>query len=180
MQVGDTVSGYIETFALPTDIVQAIDSVLVGATYRKRWIINPCYNISFIEGIGSTYGLFQRSPACLLDQASYSLTCFAQDGQPVYPDTNTNCQLIMDTENFHPENYSAIISPNPFSEKLIFTINNNELSEITLYDIASKKVLQAKFTSSVSMTTNQIEKGLYLYEVRNKNGLCKRGKVVKE
>lgn len=76
---------------------------------------------------------------------------------------------------------SAItISPNPFSDKIIITNKNNEEGEILLYDIASRKLLQQQFTNSTSLNTEQLAKGIYIYEVRNKNGVIKKGKVVKE
>ncbi len=78
------------------------------------------------------------------------------------------------------ENADKYAYPNPFSDKLNFRISNKELSEIILYDIASRKILQQKFTNSVSLNTEQLAKGLYLYEVRNKDGSCKKGKVVKD
>ncbi|MEP7169859.1 MAG: T9SS type A sorting domain-containing protein [Bacteroidota bacterium] len=70
--------------------------------------------------------------------------------------------------------------PNPFTNTINLTVKTNELSEITLYDITSRKLLQQKFTSSISLNTDQLAKGIYLYEVRNKNGIIKNGKVVKE
>lgn len=68
--------GYIASFAVQTDTVQSIDSVLVGNTYLKRLIIKNCYNVHFIEGIGSVYGLLERSPGCVTDLPDYSLTYF--------------------------------------------------------------------------------------------------------
>ncbi|MFN8145152.1 MAG: T9SS type A sorting domain-containing protein [Bacteroidia bacterium] len=72
------------------------------------------------------------------------------------------------------------ISPNPFTNELNVKAINNQLSEIILSDIASKIFLRKQFTNSVSLNTEQLAKGIYLYEVRDKNGLCKQGKVVKE
>lgn len=70
--------------------------------------------------------------------------------------------------------------PNPFKSMLNINVNNNELSEIILYDITARKILQQEFTNSISLNTEQLVKGIYIYEVRNKNGLCKKGKVVKD
>jgi hypothetical protein len=72
-----------------------------------------------------------------------------------------------------------IISPNPFTNELNIKSDCNELSEITLYDIASRKLLQQKFINSVSLNTEQLAKGLYIYEVRSQNGMTKTGKVLK-
>jgi hypothetical protein len=40
--------------------------------------------------------------------------------------------------------------------------------------------LQQTFTNSISLNTESFSKGVYLYEVRNKNGVIKNGKLVKE
>jgi hypothetical protein len=68
--------------------------------------------------------------------------------------------------------------PNPFSEKLSIVIRNNKFSEIILYDIASRKILQKKFINTITINTEQLEKGIYIYEVRIGAGLFKKGKVI--
>jgi hypothetical protein len=78
------------------------------------------------------------------------------------------------------KNQAITIYPNPVFDKLNITVNTKESSEIILYDMASRKLLQQKFMNSVSLNTKQVAKGLYLYEVRNKNGVIKKGKIVKE
>ncbi|MEP7171764.1 MAG: T9SS type A sorting domain-containing protein, partial [Bacteroidota bacterium] len=60
--------------------------------------------------------------------------------------------------------------PNPISDKLIIDVKRNELVEVNLYDATSRKILQQKFTNTVSLNTEHLAKGIYLYEVRNKNG----------
>ncbi|HKR05205.1 MAG TPA: T9SS type A sorting domain-containing protein [Bacteroidia bacterium] len=74
--------------------------------------------------------------------------------------------------------------PIPFSSELNISMSNHELSEIILYDIASRKLLQQKFTNTVTLNTAQLTKGMYIYEVRNSDnhqgGVVKKGKVVKE
>jgi len=72
------------------------------------------------------------------------------------------------------------IYPNPFSDKINITTETNEPVEITLFDVTSRKLLQQTFTNAVTLNTSQLAKGIYIYEVRNKNGGVKKGKVVKE
>ena len=81
--------------------------------------------------------------------------------------------------NMSDENVSATIYLKPIANELIVKTNNRELSEIILYDIASRKIMQQEFTNSVSLNTQELAKGIYIFEVRNKNGLFKKGKVVK-
>jgi hypothetical protein len=40
--------------------------------------------------------------------------------------------------------------------------------------------LQRKFTNTVTLNTAQLAKGMYIYEVRDKRGEVRKGKVVKE
>jgi hypothetical protein len=72
------------------------------------------------------------------------------------------------------------IFPNSFSDELNIKTSIKEPSEIILYDIVSRKLLQQKFTSSVTLNTAQLARGIYIYEVKNKEGVVKKGKVVKE
>jgi hypothetical protein len=75
---------------------------------------------------------------------------------------------------------SVNVFPNPFSDKLNITTSKNELSEIIIYDITSRKIMLQKFTGSASLNTEPLTKGIYIYEVRNNNGVIKKGKIVKE
>ncbi len=79
----------------------------------------------------------------------------------------------------HNEMFEVIISPNPFSDKLKIATSNDELSEIILYDIASRKLFQQKFTNSIIINTQEFAKGIYIFEVRNNSSVIKMGKVLK-
>lgn len=72
------------------------------------------------------------------------------------------------------------IYPNPFTDRLNIEINPAELSEIILYNIVSGKLLCEKFTNTIVLNTASLAKGIYFYEVRNNNGVVKKGKVAKE
>ncbi len=72
------------------------------------------------------------------------------------------------------------VSPNPVTNTLIVKLNSNETLQIIIYDITSRKLLTQQFTYTVTINTEQFAKGLYIYELRNKNVVIKKGKVVKE
>ena len=75
------------------------------------------------------------------------------------------------------------ISPNPFSDKLIIK-GNTQPAELSLYDIAGRKVFNQTFSGSLSVNTSQFSKGIYTYELRNNSQtsgwVSKKGKVIKE
>jgi N-acetylneuraminic acid mutarotase len=90
------------------------------------------------------------------------------------PDSSTG------VDDFNLQKSSVNIFPNPFNEKLGFATGSSEQWEVILYDNTSRKILQQDFSKSIFLNTTRLENGIYLYEVRNQNGLIKAGKVVKE
>ncbi|MFN0189340.1 MAG: T9SS type A sorting domain-containing protein [Bacteroidia bacterium] len=115
MQVGDSLKGFLSVCApnVSCDIVISIDSVLVGNSYRKRWFVNPYYNVYFIEGIGSTYGLLRYIPANMTDHDGINLDCFSQNGQPLYPDTLGSCPLLTSIATLPSAEIIIKVHPNP-------------------------------------------------------------------
>jgi len=175
LQVGDTLFNPYDCCWFPqhdTIIIAQIDSQLFADNqYHKIWFADNC--IEWIEGIGSNL-LLSPYGECSLS-AGYWLDCFTGDSGLVYGDAS--CLVGI---NEMGENLSASIYPNPFTTQLNITLANNESSHIILYDILSRKLLQQSFINSVSLNTSQLSKGIYFYEMRNKNGVLRNGKVVKE
>ncbi|MBP9083047.1 MAG: T9SS type A sorting domain-containing protein [Bacteroidia bacterium] len=101
------------------------------------------------------------------DSGSVCMSCL------VFQQTTNVIETSVTVEN-------VTVYPNPFTDKIEVAIKNNMQSEIILFDITSSKLLQQNFTNSVSLNTEQLAKGTYLYELRNKNGIIKSGKVVKD
>lgn len=184
LQVGDSVQGFLRfnCFTITLAVIE-IDSILIGTNYRKRWTTgtaipyNP-YN-RIIEGIGFETGLLQQCPISETDIPFYSLLCFQQDGITIYPNTQTNCHLIDDIKNFSEESTFEIL-PNPFQEFLKVKSKRNDAFEITLYDIALRKLLQTNFINETSLNTEVISKGIYIYEIRNVSGESSKGKLIKD
>ena len=55
----------------------------------------------------------------------------------------------------------------------------NEDYEIMVDDISCRIILKYKFVNNCSLNTETLGSGSYFYEVRNKNALIKKGKLVK-
>ena len=75
---------------------------------------------------------------------------------------------------------STLVYPNPVANELTVKSGSNEQLEFKLYDITSRKLLSKSFNNSTKINLEQLTKGVYLYEVECKNGVIKKGKVVKE
>ncbi len=72
------------------------------------------------------------------------------------------------------------INPNPFFNRINIRLQNNQQSEIILYDITGRNLLQQRFTNSTSLNTEQLADGIYIYQLRNKSGTSTSGKVIKQ
>ena len=90
------------------------------------------------------------------------------------------CRDSLNAVNEIQQDVNVHFLPNPFSSNLIVESSDNQQLEIILYDILSRKLLQQQFTNSISINTELLAKGIYIYKVRNKMGVIKNGKVVKD
>jgi len=73
-----------------------------------------------------------------------------------------------------------ILFPNPFKDKINITVGISEVSEVSLFDLTGRKILNQSFVNSISINTDQLDNGIYIYELRNKKRVMKKGKIVKE
>lgn len=178
MQVGDTVKGYIEAWAYPIDTVQSIDSVLVGSTFRKRWNINFGYDIHIIEGIGSTYGLIEHSPGNQPDWYEYSITCFQQDGQPLYPATSTTCQLITGTNSIDKFSAQIKVFPNPSLGSFTIDFDKLTIKEMRLTDILGNVVFKQRNFEQTKINIDKLPSGTYILTIIDKNDKQTNSKII--
>jgi PKD repeat protein len=142
------------------------DTISSSAAYGNQWYLN----------------------GTIISGAIQDSLVIQQSGWYMVLVTDSNgCSSFSDSVFISPVNISEInsnfqfsIYPNPFTDKLNVTVNNKKLFEVSLYDITSRKLRQQQFTNYVSLNTEQLEKGIYLYEVRCGNSFCKKGKIVKD
>ncbi len=83
--------------------------------------------------------------------------------------------------SFHSfNNYGLIISPNPTNNICSFTGNKFPNSTLTLYDITSRTLSQQPFNTKATIDLSRLANGVYIAEVKDKEGRSLKGKVVKE
>ncbi|MBK9524974.1 MAG: T9SS type A sorting domain-containing protein [Bacteroidetes bacterium] len=181
LQVGDTLDkSKVNWGNGPLCIVTSVDSILINGNYRKRFnhgCTYGCADSSIIEGIGSNSGLISFPSTCF--EYFASLTSFEQNEIAMYPDTSANCDVISGVKTISDADYIQLY-PNPFLDQLNVFVNNNELTDIIVYDISSRKIIQKKFIRSFSLNTEELSKGIYLYKLINKSGVMKQGKLFKD
>jgi hypothetical protein len=122
-----------------------------------------------------------------------------------YPSTNsiqiagTQCNayyflddVCVSTDSVYANNYSwpgnkganeekdILIYPNPFLNQLTVKLKNYNYSEIVLYDILSRQFIKQTFYDSIELNTEHLSSGVYVYSIRDPNGIIKNGKLIKE
>jgi len=179
LKVGDTVTGYLELFAYPADTVIAIDSVLVGDSFRTRWYLNSWYGIYLIEGVGSTYGLIEQSPGNMTDADINSLTCFNQNGQSLYPDPSAGCQLITSTNDIDTNSDALHVFPNPSSGS--FTVEFYrpiDILEVRLTDMIGNIVFQNQISNQNKINIDKLPSGAYILTIIKKENRTTIRKII--
>ncbi|MEP7170409.1 MAG: T9SS type A sorting domain-containing protein, partial [Bacteroidota bacterium] len=90
------------------------------------------------------------------------------------------CSPATGVEQINTYNDEVKVFPNPFTDHLEISSEKDDFIEIVLYDFISRKCLQKTLTNAISLNTGQLENGVYFYEMRNKEGVIQKRKVVKE
>jgi len=97
-----------------------------------------------------------------------------------YPGIIENVPEIIVTNEF-------ILYPNPFEDKLNVTAEplipltrRGEEEELTLFDVMGRLLLRCSFVNRTTIKTEQLARGIYFYEIKDKDGVEARGKVVKQ
>ncbi len=177
-QVGDTVKGVLASLYSDPDIIKSIDSVQVGDTYRKRWIINSCYNINLIEGIGSTYGLIIPSPGCVTDLWDYSITCFQQNRESLYPNNSLNCELITSSGLRNNISDQVKVYPNPSNGLITIEFNEEGSYSILLVDILGNILLAKEINKQQKTEICNTPFGMYFLRIIDKDKNIQTIKII--
>jgi len=179
LEAGDTVRGYLQREIDTPDTVISIDSILVGDQFCKRWLINSCYEIYLIEGIGSTFGLVEASPGCRTDMPGYSLDCYSLQGEVQYPDPVTGCPLL--TSVYEPEKASPVfrIYPNPASGPFTVDISGPfTIRELRITDLAGNTVCTQNTGNQPNSFTGKLPAGLYILTMTDNKGRTFHQKLI--
>lgn len=175
--VGDTVFVGVDGYG-PADyyIIDYTDSILIDGRYRKTFhFVNYDYVEYWIEGIGSTRGLFSPVTPETNGSLKWELICFNQDGivkylNPAY----TSCFPIL-TEINEQVTFEdpAILYPNPVTNVSIIDLSRSdqEFTSLEIYNGLGKKIREMPLngSKSVQISIAGYEPGIYFYKLMGKN-----------
>jgi N-acetylneuraminic acid mutarotase len=124
----------------------------------------PTFTIGNKGYLGTGY--YQASPT----KVTYLTSLW--EYKPAFPCSTAFMGERLDRNNI-------VLFPNPFKNVLNVLIENNQ-AEIILYDITSRKIYNQNFVHKTSINTEQLEKGVYFYEIKVRNTLLQKGKIIKD
>jgi hypothetical protein len=152
--------------------VLKIDSVLVGISYHKRFVLGFKYyqqpqndTLAIIEGIGSTYGLFNMMMPPF--ESGTNLICY-NSGNQTYP-ANSNCNMILGLNI--PQELTTSIYPNPTNSK--FTIETEKSfsnANLILTNCFGSIVFQMNHISGQTLTIDGGNLTIGVYYLRVQDG----------
>ncbi|MBL4755139.1 MAG: T9SS type A sorting domain-containing protein [Flavobacteriales bacterium] len=179
LEVGDTFQIPYPNFACfdTIAIVSSIDSVLVGAKYRRS--INS--NIApMIEGLGCQAGLFEFWGSCFEYQCI--LRCF-QIEDTILLGTPTNCDLVLGGMNEDQLNPAHIeIHPNPFSNQAVLTFDNpnNTYTSLLIFNSIGELVREQRLVNSEEYVIQKgnLKSGLHLFRLISDSQPLGSGKLM--
>lgn len=178
LDVGDTLLSAISGF----NIVNSIDSVLVGNHYNKRfWLTDGWHNnyVALIEGLGSTYGAF--APLAIQFEFGGNLMCVKINNQTVWNyDSTSSCNLITRIDDLD-EPIRAFIYPNPFSESSRIKLNKNlEEATLVIYNILGQEIKRIKhiFGREVKLDRDNLPLGVYFLRLTEGNRIIMENKAI--
>lgn len=74
---------------------------------------------------------------------------------------------------------NSTVYPNPFTDHLIISSSDYEVSDINIYDITFRKIFTQQFSITKTLNTQEFISGIYICEIRYKNNQIKRFKILK-
>lgn len=176
--VGDTVPNWYtnQRSANGTPfIIQSIDSVLIGSTYRKKFNLNNAFPLFFIEGIGSSNGLFEDF---LIFEESTVLNCYTNDTvvYGICPVVGLNTKITQaSTLSIHPSVTSTETIVN-------YTLPSTTSSAyLELYDITGvliKSYALSINTKSYLLNLQGMANGVKLVVLKTNDGFVAKQKLV--
>lgn len=177
LEKGDTLTdsyltgGYVH-------LVDSVDTVNINGSLRKRFFINDSCQSGIdpvlIEGVGSSYGLLYDLNCSLC--CFNSLVCVSNQGQTVYPDSSTSCNIVTSLNELGVKNKELTISPNPTNGfvKLEF---KDHLKSIEVYNLQGQKVQEINPKERSWQLPRQ--SGVYLIRIHDEKGRFYSDKVMK-
>lgn len=168
LNVGDTLNTSI-SYGL---VVGSIDSVLVGATYRKRInFSNGDICNWMVEGVGHETGLFEPMSTAM---SFFSIMdCYGEYDEPLFGEMD--CILNVGVEDLSTNGSAVLIYPNPTSSALTVDLSQftKTITSYSITDLCGKNLLVEQInpvsTKMFVIDLSGFSSGIYFLSLSTEN-----------
>ncbi len=154
-------------------------------------LLAGCFTINGSTGVfrsmdqGATWQLFTNG---LPVGCPYGVSSIYSGSEYVYLAMESQCGSIyrikknvvetsLNSENSFNTPY--LLYPNPFSNEIKIINNTNEISQLFLYDLSARLIMNETFQSDLFLNTNHVENGIYIYKITSNSNTITTGKIIK-
>ena len=185
---GDTIYPFYD----PMGAYLVIDSVgtetlLTGEVRRKLhltgYMVNspPLGQDTWIEGIGSLYGVLQSGSCILVGDNPKLLCCHENDTLKYFNSSYSSCYVVTGVEVHQNDNLVKVF-PNPADGSVSISVNNREILplEIVFSDAVGRTIVkqeQKDHLLTIKLTESDIP-SVILYTLHGNNGFVSAGKII--
>jgi hypothetical protein len=146
-------------------------NVTPSHSFAQDTTYNVCLTIVNSSGDSCTYCHFigKDSTGIVLKKSGFSINVVHHDGS-----------ITVGVEQTEEKELEPIaIYPNPFDSYIRINTKKEEKLKLTIYDIASRKISQTNFVNSIKIDTENLSKGIYIYQIKSSDEILKSGKIIK-
>jgi len=148
--------------------VESIDSVTLLNGEKRKKINFVWENESWIEGIGSSYGLLKVGwEQCAFDW-HFELNCLTENNILKYDNPNFEGCYVITTGIEEKSSGSLQVTPNPFVNKISIESNQN-FRMIEIFDLYGKSHFSETLLQgdkSETLDLRRLEKGIYILKIK--------------
>lgn len=160
--VGDTLPLSYLINASYTVTVTAIDSIVVGNSYRKRFELSSgSYHL--IEGIGHDFGIFE--PLGIGFDCGYNLSCYSSNDTTYYPSLNSSsCDINVGISSI--DIMQSNVYPNPANSFITIT-NSHPIITIDILNLIQQSIMSVNGNGEQKLEVDitKLNPGIYFLKI---------------
>lgn len=154
-------------------------------------LLAGCFTLNGSSGVfrsmdqGITWQLFANG---LPAGCAYGVSSIYSGSEYVYLAMESQCGSIYRIEknvvetslnNESTTHAPYVLQPNPFSHEIQIINNTNETSQLFLYDMSSRLIMNQIFHHNLLLNTNHVDMGIYIYKITSDSNTISTGKIIK-
>lgn len=156
-----------------------------GITFTENTICNnSTYNVKLLHNNNAdlSSNCWCSTDSSLIRSGIYDGYTDVSSGLVNFTPFKTSCEQTTHIGRYNISGNSDIpaeVYPNPFGDKLTFSLADNQEATIVLYDFLGRQVLRQTFINCAAINTGHLADGVYFYELKNVKRANRTGKVIK-